>query len=70
MARLRLSLSHLREHKFKHSFQDLINRLCNYGYEVEPTDHFSVHCTLFPNKRSTLFSTLSGLTARDLMRGA
>ena len=31
ITRLRLGLSHLREHKFKHSFQDTINPLCNCG---------------------------------------
>ena len=34
MTRFRLGLSHLREHKFNHSFQD------NCGYEGESTVHF------------------------------
>ena len=38
MTRLRLD-SHLREQKFKHSFQDSINPL-NCCYEVECTVHF------------------------------
>ena len=40
MTRLRLGLSHLREHKFKRSFQDFMNPLCNCGYKVESTVHF------------------------------
>ena len=28
VTRLRLGLSHLREHKFKHNFQDCLNPLC------------------------------------------
>ena len=38
IARLRLGLSHLREHKFKHSFQDTLNSLCN----CKSTTHFSL----------------------------
>ena len=61
MTRLRLGLIHLREHKFKRSFQDSINPLYNCGYEVESTGHFFLHCPLFTNERSTLFSTLRNL---------
>ena len=31
LSRLRLGLSHLREHKFKHNFQDSLNPFCNCG---------------------------------------
>ena len=31
ITRLRLGLSHLREHKFKHNFQESLNPLCNFG---------------------------------------
>ena len=37
---LRLGLSHLREHKFKHSFQDKLNPICNCGNDVECAIHF------------------------------
>ena len=58
---LRLGLSHLREHKFKHNLQDLINPLCNFGHNIESTTHYLLHCPLFVNERSTFFSTLSSL---------
>ena len=61
MNRFRLGLSHLREHKLKHSFQDSINSLCNYGYKVKSAIHFFLHCPLFTNERTTLFSTLHKL---------
>ena len=64
MRRLCLGLGHLREHKFKQSFQDSINPLCNCGYEVEYTVHFFLHCPLFTNERSTLFSTLRNLDSK------
>ena len=38
--RLRLGLSHLRHHKFKHNSLDTINPLCNYGSDIETTLHF------------------------------
>ena len=34
VTRLRLGLSHLREHKFNHSFQDPINPLCSCSFDV------------------------------------
>ena len=41
ITRLRLGLSHLREHKFKHSFQDTLNPLCNCGQVLSPLLVFS-----------------------------
>ena len=55
---MHFGLSHLREHKFKHSFQDAINCLHKCGYKVESVVHFLLHHPLFTNERSTLFSTL------------
>ena len=46
----RLGLSLLREHKFKHSFQDALNPFCNCGYEIETTAHFPLHCPHIRNK--------------------
>ena len=40
MAQFRLGLSHLREHKFNHNFQNCINPLCSYGMDFESTSHF------------------------------
>ena len=60
ITRLRLGLSHLREHKLKHNFQDLINLLCNCGHDIDSTTHL-FHCPLFVNERSTFFGTLSSL---------
>ena len=50
ITRLRLGLSHLREHKFKHSFQDTINPLCSCGLDIESTEHFLLHCPQFVPK--------------------
>ena len=56
--RLRLGLSHLREHKFKRGFQDTLNPLRSCGNDVESTEHFLLHCPQFVNERRTLLSTL------------
>ena len=58
IARLRLGLSHLRERKFKHGFQDMLNPLCSCGNNVESSEHFLLHWPQFVNERCTLLSTL------------
>ena len=40
LTRLRVGLSHLREHKFRDNFQDTINPLFSRSLEVEYTSHF------------------------------
>ena len=35
LTRLRLGLSHLRYHKFRHNFQDCINPICVCGLQIE-----------------------------------
>ena len=50
ITRLRIGLSHLQFHKFKHSFQDTLNSICNCG-TVETTVHYLLHCPNFSNER-------------------
>ena len=59
VTRLRLGLSHLREHKFKHSFQDTLNPLCSCGVDIETTSHYFLHCPLFHAERSTLLNNIN-----------
>ena len=47
LTRLRLGLSHLRDSKFKHSFQYSLNPICNCGTDVETTTHYLLHCPFF-----------------------
>ena len=61
ITRLRLGLSHLREHKLKHSFQDTVNPLCSCGLDIESTEHFLLHCPQFANERRTLLSTIGNI---------
>ena len=59
VTRLRLRLSLLREHKFKHSFQDSTNPLWSCSLDVESTIHYFLQCPLFTIKRHTLLNTIS-----------
>ena len=58
ITRMRLGLSHLRDHKFKHSFQDSLNPLCNCGSDIESTAHFLLHCPMYITERHSLLSTI------------
>ena len=64
MVRLRLGLSHLREHKFKYNFQNCINPLCSCGMDIGSTSHFFLHCSSFYDKRITLMGTLSKIDCK------
>ena len=59
VTRLRLGLSHLRKHKFKHSFQDILNPLCSCGLHIETTSHYFLQCPLFHAERSTLLNNIN-----------
>ena len=66
--RLRLGFSHLKEHKFKHNFQDSVDPLCSCGIETESTKHFLLHCANFSIQRKTLFDKLTELNIDVLTR--
>ena len=66
ITRLRLGLSHLKQHKFKHSFQDTINPLCNCGQYTDSATHFFLHCPFYVNERRTLLSTIRSLDSKLL----
>ena len=53
ITRLRVGMSHLREHKFKHNFDDCLNPICSCGLDIESTSHFLLHCPTFNDERYT-----------------
>ena len=63
---LRLGLSHLREHKFKHSFPDTRNPLRNSVQCIDSATHFLLHCPFFINEGRTLLSTIRSLDSKLL----
>ena len=56
---LRLGLSPLREHKFKHSFQDTLNTFCSCGLDTETSSKYFLHCPLFHAEQSTLLNNIN-----------
>ena len=59
LIRLGAGLSHLREYKFKHSFQDTLNPICSCGENIETTSHYLLHCPDYLEERKTLLNTFS-----------
>ena len=66
ITRLCLGLSHLREHKFKHSFQKCLNPICTCGCEIETTTHFLLHCPIYANERMTLLDKIRNINTTIL----
>ena len=74
---LRLGLSHLIEHIFRHSFQDCLNPLCSCSLEVEDTSHYllychhsSHHCVALMNRVKSIcdnFDSMSDNIKEDLL---
>ena len=58
ITRLRLGISHLREHKFKHNFEDTLNPLYSCSIEVESTTHYFLRCHIFDALLATLMNDL------------
>ena len=58
LTRIRLGLSHLREHKFKHSFQDTLEPICSCGNDIETSAHFLLSCPNFDAERNTLLNNI------------
>ena len=56
LLQLRLGLSHLREHRFKHSFQDSLN-----PGEVETSSHHLLHCFSYSEERLALLNIIKNI---------
>ena len=66
--RLRLGFSHLREHKFRHNFQDTLNPTCSCGENIETTTHYLLHCPNYLNERMTLWNNVQNIDENILHR--
>ena len=66
LTRLRLGLSHLNEHKFRHNFQDCLNPLRSCSLEVETTNHYFLHCHHYNDIRKSLLDTVKEITNKCL----
>ena len=61
LTRLRLDLSHLREHKFKHGFLDSLNPVCSCGQDIETSTHFLLYYSNYSNERLTLLNIIRNI---------
>ena len=66
LTRLRLDLSHLNEHKFRHIFKDCSNPLCSCSLEVESVIHYFLHCHYYNIIRRTLLDTVNEIINKNL----
>lgn len=55
-----LGLSHLREHKIKHTFQDTLNSICDFDCKIKTTDHL-LHRLQFSTERSTFLNKIKSI---------
>ena len=66
LTRLRLGLSHLGDHKFRHNFQDCVSPMCYCGQDIETTTHFLLHCPNHHCARKTLFDKINQVSGTIL----
>ena len=45
--RLRLAVSHVNEHRFRHNFQECMNPVCSCSLETEDISHYPLNCNHF-----------------------
>ena len=56
LTQLRVGLSKLNFHKFKHNFRDTINPMCPTSDGIEDTEHFLLLCPSFDVQRQVLLA--------------
>ena len=68
ITRLKLGLSHLGKHKFRHDFQETLNPICSCGQNIETTTHYLLHCSNYLNGRMKLLTNLQNVEENILDR--
>ena len=61
---IRLNLSPLRSHKFRHNFIDTPSEICVCSQGIEDTSHFLLLCPLYINPRLSLHATANDLVLK------
>ena len=61
LLQLRVGLSKLNFHKFKHNFRDTVNPMCPTNDGIEDTEHFLLLCPSFDIQRQDLLAGVSEL---------
>ena len=66
LTRIRLGLSLLADHKFRHNLQDCVNPICSCGREIETSTHFLLHCSNYYCVKQTLFKKVNKIDSTIL----
>ena len=54
------------QHTFENNFQNILNPLCGFGYDIENTCHFLLHCPNFHAERKTLLNKITDIDSSIL----
>ena len=63
LARLRLQMSHLNEHKFRNGFEDTISPMCSNNTEIESNKQFLLRCHFYSSQILELFDELNKINS-------
>ena len=66
---MRLGLSCLAVHKFRHNFQDCLNSISSCSQEIETTNHFVLHCLNYHYARKTFFENIKLIDSNIFQQG-
>ena len=62
---LRVGLSPLKNHKWRHNFIDIFTETCSCNTDVENTKHFLFHCPLFSIQRISLMTLVRSILQKN-----
>ena len=62
LTHLRVQLSYLNEHKFRHGFEDTISPVCSCNTEIKSNKHFLLRCHFYFSERLEILDDLKKLT--------
>ena len=62
---LRVSLSPLRSHKFRHNFTDTPSEICRCNQGIEDTNHFLFLCPNYATPRATLAASIINILQKN-----
>ena len=66
LTRIRLELSHLADHKFRHNFPDFVSPIFGCSQEIEISAHFLLHCSNYHCARQTFFKKINKIDSTIL----
>ena len=70
LTRLRLQLSRLNDHKFRHGFEDAISPMCSCNREIESNEPFLLRYHFYSSQRLELFDKRNNINSSFLKLSA